>query len=50
MQVIRLIGKQEIQILESKDLLGDQKQVLIKHGEFLYRLTVTRQGKLILNK
>ena len=36
--------------LDSKELLGDQKEVLIRHGEAVYRLLVTKQGKLILNK
>lgn len=34
----------------STELFGREKQILIKHGEVLYRLLITRQGKLILNK
>ena len=34
----------------SEELFRDQREVLIRHGEELYRLRITRQGKLILNK
>ena len=34
----------------SEELFRGEKQVLIRHGDTLYRLIVTRQGKLILNK
>ena len=37
-------------IIESMDLFGNKKQVLIRHGQKVYRLMITRQGKLILNK
>ena len=34
----------------SQELLGTRREILIKHGEELYRLRCTRQGKLILHK
>lgn len=37
-------------ILHSDDLFGDSTLVLIQHREDWYRLTITRQGKLILTK
>ena len=37
-------------LLESVDLLGTSKQVLISHGGDTYRLCRTRQDKLILTK
>jgi hemin uptake protein HemP len=36
--------------IDSQALLGDRDEVLIRHGDQMYRLRVTRQGKLILNK
>jgi len=37
-------------ILHSDELLQDGDEVFIRHGEDLYRLRKTRQGKLILCK
>lgn len=34
----------------SEELLGNRKEILIKHGAEIYRLRRTRQGKLILHK
>ncbi len=36
--------------ISSKELFGDAKVVLIEHEASVYRLLLTRQGKLILNK
>lgn len=36
--------------IESENLFGDSKEIFIRHGEELYRLTITRNGKLILQK
>jgi hemin uptake protein HemP len=38
------------QTLDSRELLGNQTLVLIQHGDEVYRLQATRQGKLILTK
>jgi hemin uptake protein HemP len=37
-------------ILESRTLFGDRKEIGIEHDGAVYRLKITRQGKLILNK
>lgn len=37
-------------IYDSKLLFGQQKEIIIDHEGALYRLRITRQGKLILNK
>lgn len=34
----------------SEELFGARREILIKHGDEIYRLRCTRQGKLILNK
>jgi hemin uptake protein HemP len=36
--------------LRSEDLLGGQREILIIHAQEVYRLRVTRNGKLILTK
>lgn len=37
-------------LCESKDLFGKEKIIIIRHENNLYRLMITKQGKLILNK
>ena len=37
-------------MLESSELLGDAREVVIRHGAEFYRLKLTRHGKLILTK
>lgn len=39
-----------VRTIASSELLGGEKTVEITHGEERYRLTVTRNGKLILQK
>ena len=41
---------EELKKVSSKELFGDAKIVLIEHEAAVYRLLVTKQGKLILNK
>ena len=36
--------------VRSRELFGEEKLVLIEHEGAVYRLMITRQGKLILNK
>ena len=36
--------------IESNDLFRGLKEIFIRHGDELYRLTITRNGKLILQK
>ncbi|MGE5195434.1 MAG: hemin uptake protein HemP [Deltaproteobacteria bacterium] len=37
-------------VVRSEDLLGGQREILIIHGQEVYRLRLTRNGKLILMK
>ena len=37
-------------LYRSEELLQGRRQVVIKHGGTQYRLSVTKAGKLILNK
>jgi hemin uptake protein HemP len=37
-------------VIDSFVLLAGRKEVQIRHGQEVYRLRVTRNGKLILNK
>ncbi len=48
--ISNLIKDKTTKILDSKDIFGIGKLVLIKHHHELYRLTITKQGKLILTK
>jgi hemin uptake protein HemP len=36
--------------LSSSSLFQGTREIAIEHGESIYRLKITRQGKLILNK
>lgn len=40
----------EIRVLESSDLFRGANEIMIRHDGVIYRLKITRQGKLILNK
>jgi hemin uptake protein HemP len=37
-------------IVESADLFRGRNEIMIRHDGLVYRLKITRQGKLILNK
>lgn len=37
-------------VITSGELLEGRKELLIQHGDDLYRLRITRNGKLILHK
>lgn len=39
-----------LRILDSAELFVGRREVQIRHAGALYRLKITRQGKLILNK
>lgn len=39
-----------IKILKSEDIFTGSKEVVIQHNNSLYRLIITKSGKLILNK
>ena len=36
--------------IDSRAIFGEGNEVTIRHGDQLYRLRITRHGKLILNK
>lgn len=42
--------KQPLSVIRSKQLFEDAREIGIDHEGSLYRLRITRQGKLILNK
>lgn len=37
-------------VFESRDLFDKEKVIIIRHENNSYRLMITKQGKLILNK
>lgn len=37
-------------LITSDELFGDERQIFIDHGGSVYRLQITKQGKLILTK
>jgi len=37
-------------LVKSRDLFADNREVIIEHNEDFYRLSITKAGKLILNK
>jgi len=45
-----LLPQQAVRTLRSEDLLAGQREVFIVHRGEVYRLRVTRRGKLILHK
>jgi hemin uptake protein HemP len=44
------VGHPACRTVSSSDILQGDREVLIQHGEHVYRLRVTKAGKLILNK
>ena len=42
--------KQAVREVSSTELLRGETELLIRHGEEIYRLKLTRNGKLILQK
>lgn len=36
--------------IDSRQLFGDRDEIAIQHGDQVYRLKITRYGRLILNK
>jgi hemin uptake protein HemP len=41
---------QTVRTIESADIFHGQNEIVIRHEDLTYRLKITRQGKLILNK
>lgn len=44
------VAPRPVKTLSSVSLFQGTKEIAIEHGESVYRLKITRQGKLILNK
>jgi hemin uptake protein HemP len=40
----------ETRVVESADLFRGTHEIMIRHDGAIYRMKITRQGKLILNK
>jgi len=40
----------EMRVLESADIFRGATEIMIRHDDVVYRMKITRQGKLILNK
>ncbi|MGE4104758.1 MAG: hemin uptake protein HemP [Pirellulales bacterium] len=40
----------EARVLRSDEILDGRREVIIEHGSEIYRLRLTRNGKLILQK
>ncbi|OBZ92616.1 hemic uptake protein hemP [Pararhizobium polonicum] len=43
-------ASQTQRLVESRELFRGENEILISHGDAIYRMKITRQGKLILNK
>lgn len=39
-----------VRLIESAEIFRGQNEILIRHEGAIYRMKITRQGKLILNK
>ncbi|MBN9046507.1 MAG: hemin uptake protein HemP [Rhizobiales bacterium] len=50
LHALSLLPEQPLKTYGSRELFGTCREVGIEHGGSLYRLKITRQGKLILNK
>jgi hemin uptake protein HemP len=40
----------DVRVLESSDIFRGASEIVIRHDGAVYRMKITRQGKLILNK
>ena len=41
---------ENLPVYESEQLFGQQNEIIIKHRDAFYRLRITKNGKLIMNK
>ncbi len=44
------IFRPQTKVLQSQDLFSGLREILIEHNQNYYRLSITKAGKLILNK
>ena len=49
-QPVQSVAKQVVREIASSELLRGEAELLIRHGDEIYRLKLTRNGKLILQK
>ena len=42
--------EQQIPMIDSSQLFGKSNEIMIRHEGAVYRLRITRNGKLIMNK
>ena len=43
-------AEQQVLLIESSRLFGESNEIMIRHEGAIYRLRITRNGKLIMNK
>ncbi len=48
--VSRNNNEQQIPLIDSSQLFGKSNEIMIRHEGAIYRLRITRNGKLIMNK
>ncbi len=39
-----------VPLINSSELFGESKEIMIRHHRDIYRLRITRNGKLVMNK
>lgn len=49
-QALVASAKRSVREVDSCELLRGESELLVRHGDELYRLKLTRNGKLILQK
>jgi len=42
--------EQQMPLIDSSQLFGKSNEIMIRHGGAVYRLRITKNGKLIMNK
>ena len=47
---VKEVANRGVRVIDSASLFAGRKEVQIRHQGELYRLRITRNGKLILNK
>jgi len=47
---VQCMAAPQVRIVESTDIFRGQTEIMIRHKGVIYRMKITRQGKLILNK
>jgi hemin uptake protein HemP len=50
LQQVQPVAASQTRTIESTEIFRGQTEVMIRHEGVIYRMKITRQGKLILNK